>query len=206
MKMIIASNNVNKVREIREIFNDLDFDIVSLKDEGIFINVVENGKTIHENSYKKAREIYEYLLRVGYKNFCVLSDDSGLIIDSLSGLPGVMSARFFGDNATDDENNNKVLKLMENIDDPHRTSSFLTVLTLILESGEEKQFEGELKGSILKEKRGKNGFGYDPIFYVDVFRKTLGEVSCEDKNSISHRYIALNKVRKYLIKYSLKKH
>ena len=117
-----------------------------------------------------------------------------------------MSARFSGDNATDDENNNKVLKLMENIDDPHRTSSFLTVLTLILESGEEKKFEGELKGSILKEKRGKNGFGYDPIFYVDVFRKTLGEVSCEDKNSISHRYIALNKVRKYLIKYSLKKH
>lgn len=202
MKMVIASNNGNKVREIRYIFNDLDFDIVSLKDEGILIDVVENGKTIHENSLKKAREVYDYLLGIGYKNFCVLSDDSGLIVDSLYGLPGVMSARFSGDNATNDENNSKVLKLMENIDDPYRTSSFLTVLTLILESGEEKQFEGELKGSILKEKRGKNGFGYDSIFYVEEFQKTLGEVSCEDKNSISHRYIALNKLREYLIKYN----
>lgn len=200
MKMIVASNNDNKVKEIKDILKNLNFNIVSLKDEGIFIDVVEDGKTIHENSYKKAKVIYDYLLSIHYKDFCVLSDDSGLIIDSLGGAPGVMSARFAGDCATDDENNNKVLKLMENIDDNYRSSKFLTVLTIILETGEEKQFEGELNGVVLREKRGNNGFGYDSIFYVKEFSKTLGEITEDCKNSISHRYIALSKLREYLSK------
>lgn len=197
MKLIISSNNLHKVEEIKYILKDHDFEVLSLKDEGICIDVVEDGETIHENSYKKAKEIYDYLKERGYRNFFVLSDDSGLMIDALGGAPGVISARFAGENSTDDQNNNKVLSLLNDIKECDRSARFLTVLTLIDEFGVCNQFEGILEGSITREKRGSNGFGYDSIFYMDSFKKTLGEMSKEEKNSISHRFRALSKLNDY---------
>lgn len=198
MRLIIASNNKNKIIEIRSIFKDMELSITSLEDENILINVEEDGRSIHENSYKKAKEIYEYLRERGDKEFYVLSDDSGLMIDVLGGAPGVMSKRFSGENSTDEENNIKVLNLMEGIEWDKRGAKFMTVLTLIDENEVHKQFEGILEGKITEENKGDNGFGYDSIFYVEEFQKTLAEITINEKNSLSHRGKALKKLRKYL--------
>lgn len=198
MKLIIASNNENKIREIRKVFSDMDLLIRSLKDESIFIDVEEDGETIPENSYKKAKEIYEYLKERGDRDFYVLSDDSGLMVDYLNGAPGVISKRFSGEESTDEKNNTKVLTFMDGVEEDKRDAKLITVLTLIDHDGFDIQFEGILEGKITREKKGDNGFGYDPIFYVEEFKKTLAEVTIDEKNSLSHRGRALRKLREYL--------
>lgn len=197
MKLIIASNNQNKVNEIKDICRDLNYEIVSLKDEGIFIDIIEDGSTIEENSFKKANEIYKYISKRGDKNFLVLSDDSGLMVDYLNGEPGVLSARFSGENSSDEKNSEKVLKLLDGVNYSKRGAKFLTVLTLIDDNGKKNQFHGGIYGKILEEKRGENGFGYDSIFYVEEIQKTFAELSKDEKNLISHRYKALMKLREY---------
>ena len=186
MKLIIASNNQNKVNEIKDICRDLNYEIVSLKDEGIFIDIIEDGSTIEENSFKKANEIYKYISKRGDKNFLVLSDDSG-----------VLSARFSGENSSDEKNSEKVLKLLDGVNYSKRGAKFLTVLTLIDDNGKKNQFHGDIYGKILEEKRGENGFGYDSIFYIEEIQKTFAELSKDEKNLISHRYKALMKLREY---------
>ena len=197
MKLIIASNNQNKVNEINDICRDLNYEIVSLKDEGIFIDIIEDGSTIEENSFKKANEIYKYISKRGDKNFLVLSDDSGLMVDYLNGEPGVLSARFSGENSSDEKNSEKVLKLLDGVNYSKRGAKFLTVLTLIDDNGKKNQFHGGIYGKILEEKRGENGFGYDSIFYIEEIQKTFAELSKDEKNLISHRYKALMKLREY---------
>lgn len=198
MRMIIASNNENKVREIKEICKDLEYEILSLKQMGIFIDVVEDGQTIEENSLKKAKEIYKILKDNNEKNFLIISDDSGLMVNYLDGEPGVRSARFAGDNATSEENNDKLLKLLNGVKDENRSAKFLTVLTLIDSEGKINQFSGKVYGKILNEKRGKNGFGYDSIFYIEEIGKTFCELEQYEKNLISHRYKALLKLKEFL--------
>ena len=197
MKLIIASNNQNKVNEIKDICRDLNYEIVSLKDEGIFIDIIEDGSTIEENSFKKANEIYKYISKRGDKNFLVLSDDSGLMVDYLNGEPGVLSARFSGENSSDEKNSEKVLKLLDGVNYSKRGAKFLTVLTLIDDNGKKNQFHGGIYGKILEEKRGENGFGYDSIFYIEEIQKTFAELSKDEINLISHRYKALMKLREY---------
>lgn len=197
MKLIIASNNQNKVNEIKDICKDLNYEIVSLKDEGIFIDIIEDGSTIEENSFKKANEIYKYISKRGDKNFLVLSDDSGLMVDYLNGEPGVLSARFSGENSSDEKNSEKVLKLLDGVNYSKRGAKFLTVLTLIDDNGNKNQFHGDIHGKILDEKRGENGFGYDSIFYIEEIQKTFAELTKDEKNLISHRYKALMKLREY---------
>lgn len=197
MKLIIASNNQNKVNEIKDICRDLNYEIVSLKDEGIFIDIIEDGSTIEENSFKKANEIYKYISKRGDKNFLILSDDSGLMVDYLNGEPGVLSARFSGENSSDEKNSEKVLKLLDGVNYSKRGAKFLTVLTLIDDNGKKNQFHGGIYGKILEEKRGENGFGYDSIFYIEEIQKTFAELSKDEKNLISHRYKALMKLREY---------
>ncbi len=198
MKLIIASNNNHKITEIKNICKNFNYEIFSLKDENIFIDVEEDGTTIEENSFKKANEIYKFLKQRGESNFLVLSDDSGLMVDYLNGSPGVYSKRFSGENSTDEDNLRKVLTLLEEAKDNERNAKMITVLTLMNENGEWKQFLGEVHGEILREKRGENGFGYDPIFYIKEKNKSFGEISDEEKNSISHRYNALLKLQEYL--------
>lgn len=198
MKLIIASNNNHKITEIKNICKNFDYEICSLKDENIFIDVEEDGTTIEENSFKKAKEIYKLLKERGESGFLVLSDDSGLMVDYLNGAPGVYSKRFSGENSTDEDNLIKVLTLLEEAKDNEREAKMVTVLTLMDENGGWKQFLGEVHGEILREKRGENGFGYDSIFYIKEKNKSFGEISDEEKNSISHRYNALLKLQEYL--------
>lgn len=198
-KLIISSNNAKKIDEIKEILEGLPIDIKSLKDEGIDIDVVEDGDTFEENAKKKAVEIKEYLLSRGEKDFIVLADDSGLEVDALGGAPGVYSARYAGEHGNDALNNEKLLKELENVADEDRGAQFVCQLALVDSNGNYITIRGEVRGKILKELNGEGGFGYDPLFFYEPFNKTFGEATKEEKNSVSHRGIALEKMRKSIL-------
>lgn len=197
-RVILASNNKKKIEEIKEILKDLDLEIKSLKEEGIDIDVVEDGKTFKENSFKKANEIKEYLLKKGEKDFIVMSDDSGLEVDALNGAPGVYSARYSGEHGNDKKNNEKLLKELEGIE--KRTARFVCHITLINDKNIETDFFGEVKGRILEKLNGEGGFGYDPLFFNEELKKTFGEATKDEKNKISHRGNALKQLKKEIQK------
>lgn len=190
MKLIVASNNQHKITEIKKNLENLDMEVLSLKDAGLNIDVVEDGKTFEENAYKKAKEVFN-IVRDAY----VLADDTGLMVDALDGAPGVYSARFSGEGATSEKNNAKLLHLLKGTDDKDRGAKFVCVMVLIMGENRIVKVRGEIKGRILKEPRGENNFGYDPLFYVQEYDKTFAEMSIEEKNSVSHRGRALEKLR-----------
>jgi len=193
MKLIVASNNQHKISEIKKILQKLHMDVLSLKDAGIDIEVVEDGETFEENAYKKAKEVFDLV-----KDAYVLADDTGLMVDAINGAPGVYSARFSGIDATYEQNNAKLLDLLKDTQDKDRGAKFVCVMVLIMGSDRIVKVRGEVKGRILKDTRGENGFGYDPLFYVEEFGKTFAQMSEEEKNSISHRGRALEKLREAL--------
>ena len=182
MELLIASNNPNKIRELKEILGDR-FETFSLKEKGIVSDPEETGKTFEENSEIKARFALEK------SGLATLADDSGLAVDALNGEPGVFSARYSGEDATTEKNNALLLKNMENITD--RRAKFVCVITLLFPDGRKIQAKGECHGEILTSPRGTNGFGYDPLFYVPEYKKTFAELTAEEKNAISHRAVAL---------------
>ena len=190
-KIILASNNKHKIEEIQAILTDLDFEVKSLKDEGINIEVEEDGETFEENAKKKATEIAQYLIDRGDKEFIVLADDSGLQVDYLNGAPGVYSARYAGEHGNDRKNNEKLLYELKGIDMAHRNGKFVCQLALINDKGQYLAITGEVEGKILEELSGKEGFGYDPLFFYEPLNKTFGELSSEEKNRVSHRSNAL---------------
>ena len=198
-KLILASNNAKKVKEIKEILEGLPIEVKSLKDEGIDIDVVEDGKTFEENAKKKAKEIYEFLLSKGKKDFIVLADDSGLEVDYLNGEPGIYSARYSGEHGNDDKNNEKLLENLEGVPKEKRGAQFVCQLSLFTDKGEDYTVRGEVRGFIIESIQGKGGFGYDPLFFYEPFNKTFGELEAEEKNKISHRGIALIKLKDTLI-------
>lgn len=199
-KIILASNNKKKIEEIKVILKDLDVEIRSLEDEDIFIEVEEDGVTFEQNASKKAREIYEFLIQRGDKDFLVLSDDSGLEVDYLNGEPGVFSARYSGEHGNDEGNNIKLLENLKAAKDEQRRARFVCVIALINSKGELKHIRGTVEGYITEELSGKGGFGYDPLFFYEPFNKTFGEATAEEKNGISHRGNALKQMRDILIK------
>lgn len=187
-KILIASHNQNKITEIKELIKGLNIDVISLKDLNDDDIVIEDGDTFFENAYKKA--IYfakKYSLPT-------LSDDSGLCVNALNGEPGINSARYssFGD----DENNKKVLKKMEDIS--LRTAYFICSIVFVKNHDDIKSFEGRVDGEITYEMLGKNGFGYDSIFYYPKLKKTFGQLTIKEKNKLSHRAIAFNQFKEYL--------
>ncbi|MGL6187003.1 MAG: RdgB/HAM1 family non-canonical purine NTP pyrophosphatase [Clostridium chrysemydis] len=192
-KLILASNNSKKIKEIKEILKDIPLSIKSLKEEGIDIDVVEDGKTFEENSMKKAKEIKEYLLSKGQKDFIVMADDSGLSVDSLNGAPGIYSARYSGEHGNDLENNKKLLRELK--DSKNRDAKFVCVISLINDKDKEIVVTGEVAGKITEKLSVEGGFGYDPLFFYEGFNKTFGEATSEEKNSVSHRGVALKKLR-----------
>ena len=198
-KLILASNNAKKVKEIKAILGGLPIEVKSLKDEGIDIDVVEDGKTFEENAKKKAKEIYEFLLSKGKKDFIVLADDSGLEVDYLNGEPGIYSARYSGEHGNDDKNNEKLLENLEGVPKEKRGAQFVCQLSLFTDKGEYYTVRGEVRGFIIESIQGKGGFGYDPLFFYEPFNKTFGELEAEEKNKISHRGIALIKLKDTLI-------
>lgn len=192
MELVIASNNQNKIREIKQIIGDKFTKIYSLKELGVEMDVEETGATFFENSLIKAKAITEITGKAS------LADDSGLVVDVLSGAPGVYSARFAGEPCNDENNNDKLLKLLEGVKYEDKTARFVSVVTLYYPNGEYVFSEGSVEGHVLSERRGDGGFGYDPLFYCDKLGKTFGEATQEEKNLVSHRANALSELRKKL--------
>jgi len=191
MELIFATNNPHKSREIQALVPE-KITILSLKDVNFQGEIPENQATLEGNAREKAFYIYER-----YRNNC-FADDTGLEIDALNGEPGVYSARYAGADKDPQANMDKVLRELEGI--PDRRSRFRCVISLIID-GEEKQFEGVVNGQILQEKRGSEGFGYDPIFLPAGYDKTFAEMPLKLKNKISHRSQAINKLAEYLSHY-----
>lgn len=190
MKIVVATHNKHKVDEIREFFKD-DFEVLSADDIGSYDEIEETGDTIEENALLKARSL------ANLTDDIVIADDTGLFVDYLDGKPGVYSARFAGSNATYEDNNMKLLRLLEGVPIEKRKATFRTVVALIYK-GKETIIEGKVEGTILDSPRGQFGFGYDPVFFVDKVGKTLAELTLEEKNEVSHRANALKKLKEYL--------
>ena len=188
MELIIASQNQNKLVEFKKILGD-KINLFSLSDIGLNQEIPENEKTIKKNAMFKAKFVNT---QTG-KN--VFADDTGLEIDSLNGEPGVYSARYSGVDKNSDKNIELVLRKLKN--KANRNSRFKTIISLIID-GKSVNFEGVVEGKITEEKRGSNGFGYDPIFQPNGYSSTFGEMSLKEKNKISHRSIAINKMVQYL--------
>lgn len=183
MRIIVATKNNNKVREITDVLSPLGFDVVSQADAGIDIDVEETGDTFEKNALIKARAIA--LVCDDY----VLADDSGLCVEALDGRPGVYSARYAGEDATDKDKYTKLLGELGNT--TNRSAKFVTSMAFVTPEGAEIVTSGEVLGKITKEPMGSGGFGYDPVFYSDELEKTFGEASLEEKNTVSHRSRAL---------------
>ncbi len=195
MKLVIATKNINKIKEIKDKFSGFaDLEIGSLLDFLDIPEVIEDGFTFEENALKKAREYS------AFTGMAVLSDDSGLEIDALSGEPGVRSARYAGENAGDDRNNDLVLQRMEKVPEGRRNARFVCVIAIKLPDNNEYITRGTCEGRIIKSKIGGNGFGYDPIFYIPDLEKTMAELSIAEKNRISHRALALDRAKEILKK------
>ena len=185
--LVIATTNKNKLREFREILQDLQIEVLSLADFGPIPPVVEDGSTFEENAYKKALHTAKVL------GLPAIADDSGLVVPALGGAPGVYSARYAGENATDEANCQKLLEELNGIED--RRAHFQCVLSIAVPSGPALTYEGQCDGKILLDKKGSNGFGYDPLFYYEELGQTFAEMSMADKNKVSHRGKALSAVK-----------
>lgn len=193
MKLILATNNEHKVREMREILGDHFTEMITLKEANIDHETVEDGLTFRENALKKAREITEIT------GLPALADDSGLCVMALDGMPGVFSARYAStddNNASDQANRDLLLKNMEGITD--RRAYFACAIALTMPDGTSYETEGKFWGEIGFEEKGENGFGYDSLFFVPEFNMTSAEMSPEQKNSMSHRGEALRELEKLL--------
>ena len=186
-KIIFASKNRGKIEEVKHILQNSEIELLSLLDFGDFPEIEETGTTFQENAVIKAETVFEKL------SIPAIGDDSGLAVDQLSGRPGVYSARYAGENATDEENNNKLIEELKNYPEPHPAKF---VCTAVYYDGRDYITSvGEIKGRILKEPRGKNGFGYDPYFLPDGYIITTAEMPLEEKNKISHRSKAFNELK-----------
>ncbi|MCI1478956.1 MAG: XTP/dITP diphosphatase [Clostridium beijerinckii] len=199
-KLILASNNKKKIKEMKEILKEIDIEVRSLEDERINIDVVEDGKTFEENAKKKAKEIYEYLLERKDSNFIVLADDSGLEVNYLNGEPGIYSARYAGEHGNDSKNNEKLLNKLKGVLKRNRGAKFICQLAMFTDKGEYFKVTGEVEGYIIEELHGDGGFGYDPLFFYEPLDKTFAELTSEEKNEISHRGKALKELKKVINK------
>ncbi len=190
-KIIFATGNEGKAKEVKQLFERTNYEIVSLVDLGDKTEIVEDASTFEDNAIKKAKTVYEV-----YK-IPVVADDSGLVVDQLEGKPGVRSARYAGENCTYEDNNNKLLNELKDFSQPHKAKFHCTA---VFYDGEELVVtEGKCEGEIINNSRGTKGFGYDPIFLPIGYDKTLAELNISEKNKLSHRAEAFNKLKKKLI-------
>ena len=194
-RIVFATGNQNKMKEIRMILADLGMEILSMKEAGVDIDVVEDGKTFEENAMIKACEIVKYL-----PNDIVLADDSGLEIDYLNKEPGIYSARYAGVDTSYDIKNNLLLSRLEGVPDEKRTARFVCAVAAAFPDGGTEVVRGTIEGRIGYEIKGNNGFGYDPIFFVPEYNCTTAEMEPELKNELSHRGRALRSMREIMEK------
>ncbi len=195
-RLIVATKNKGKIIEIKQVLSGLQLDVISMNEAGIDIDVVEDGSTFEENSLKKALEISKV------SNSMVLADDSGLEVDFLDGAPGIYSARFAGPEASDADKNKKLLEMLKDVPFEKRTARFVCAIAVVFPDGRDFVVRGTCEGFIDFECKGSNGFGYDPLFFIQQFDKTMAEIDSDLKNKISHRAKALalmqDKLQKYL--------
>lgn len=194
-RIVFATGNKGKIKEIRMIMEDTGYEVISMKDAGIDPEIEENGKSFQENALIKARAVAKYTDAI------VLADDSGLEVDALNGEPGIFSARYLGEDTPYSEKNASIIKRLEGIEGRERSARFVCAIAAVWPDGQELTTQAAIEGLIGFEEKGSNGFGYDPIFYVPEYEKTTAELSEEEKNRISHRGKALR-----LMKEELKKH
>ena len=216
-KIIFATGNKDKMREIREIMADCDVEIYSMKEAGINIDIVEDGDTFEANSTIKAKAISDYISGKGmseeqkddswkavsekYKGAIVLADDSGLEIDYLNKEPGVYSARYMGEDTSYRIKNQSLVDRLEGVPVEKRTARFVCVIAAAFPDGTVCTTKGTIEGKIGYEERGENGFGYDPIFYLPDMSRTTAELSPEEKNAVSHRGKALAAMKEQIASY-----
>lgn len=192
-RVVFATGNENKLKEIRMILADVDVEVISLKEAGIVLDVEENGGTFAENAMIKARACAQNT------DLIVLADDSGLEIDHLNKEPGIYSARYMGEDTSYHVKNQNLISRLEGVPDEMRTARFVCAVAAVMPDGREKVVEGSIEGRIGYEEKGKNGFGYDPIFYLPEYGCTSAEMAPEQKNTISHRGRALEKMKDALL-------
>lgn len=192
MKIIFATGNEEKMREIRMIMADLGMEIMSMKEAGISTDAEENGKTFEENALIKAKAVAEHCQEI------VLADDSGLEIDALNKEPGVYSARYMGEDTSYHVKNHNLIERLEGIPEEKRTARFVCAIAAVLPDGRILQTTAAMEGRIGYEERGENGFGYDPIFMLPEYGKSTAEISPELKNQLSHRGKALQMMKEKL--------
>ncbi len=191
-RIVFATGNAGKMREIKRILGDLGVEIVSMKEAGIATDAEENGKTYEENALIKARAV------AALTGDCVLADDSGLEIDYLNKEPGIYSARYMGEDTSYRIKNANLIERLEGVPDEKRTARFVCAIAAVLPNGKELTVRAAIEGRIGYEEKGEGGFGYDPIFYVPELQKTTAELTEDEKNSVSHRGKALRLMKEEL--------
>ena len=197
MKIVLASKNPHKLVEISKITEKFGFELVLQSELGVDLDVEENGTTFEENSLIKAKAVMEAT------GLPALADDSGICVDALGGAPGVYSARYAGEPCNDENNNQKLLSELENIEDEARTGAYVCAIACVLPDGKEIVVRGEARGRILESYHGNGGFGYDPLFFYEPLGKTFAELSFDEKNEVSHRGRAIaafaEKLKEHLV-------
>lgn len=202
MKIVAATNNKHKVSELTALFENTDTELVTLKEIGFTDEIIEDGSTFLENARIKAMAVHKAT------GLASIADDSGLCVDALGGEPGIYSARYAsedGENSDDTKNNEKLLGKLCDIPENERTARFVSALCFIDADGTEVSAIGKCEGIITREARGEGGFGYDPLFFFPSFGKTFGELSAEEKNTVSHRANAVKMLKEKLDEYFSKK-
>lgn len=192
-KIIFATGNAGKMKEIREILKDLDAEVLSMKEAGVEADIVEDGKTFEENAVIKAKTVCELTGEIA------LADDSGLEIDYLNKEPGIYSARYMGEDTSYRIKNANLIERLEGVPDEKRTARFVCAIAAAFPDGTVKTVRGTMEGRIGYEEAGENGFGYDPIFYIPEYGCSSAELSMEEKNKISHRGKALRAIKEELL-------
>ena len=202
-KIVFATGNAGKMREIREILKDMDMEILSMKEAGVNADIAEDGATFAENAVIKAETVARLLAAKGdvaYEGAIVLADDSGLVIDALNGEPGIYSARYMGGDTPYSAKSADLIERLTGVPDEKRTARFVCAIAAVFATGETVTTQGVIEGRIGYEEKGDNGFGYDPIFYVPECGCTAAQLTEEEKNRISHRGKALEAMKEELRK------
>ncbi len=198
-KIVFATGNAGKIKEIQAILADMGLEVVSMKEAGVSVDIEENGSTYEENALIKSRAVADCLAKMGRReDAVVMADDSGLEIDCLNGEPGVFSARYMGEDTSYHIKNANLIGRLEGVEDARRTARFVCAIAAVFPDGRELTSRGVIEGRIGYEEKGSNGFGYDPIFYVPAFGRTTAELSEEEKNRVSHRGNALQEMKRQL--------
>jgi XTP/dITP diphosphohydrolase len=192
-KVVLASNNQHKLDEMKQILDDFGYEIQTMSDAGLVnFEIVEDGSSFEENSMIKAKTVLDKL------GLITIADDSGLMVDYLDGEPGIYSARYAGENVSYEDNNKRLLSVLEGVPFLERTARFVSVITMLFPDGKEIVVRGEVEGNIALQESGNHGFGYDPLFYLSDLKKTFAELDADEKNEISHRARALKKLKERL--------